>query len=1022
MADNARFHNKYHRRNHHTLPSAGFPDSGSDPIASQAEPFQGSFYVQGSLSASNNLTIGGNTIIYGNLSALGDVSVIDTFVTVTSALSVVNKGTGPAFTVVQEGIQDIAVFLDDTRNALKIMDGAKIRFFEEGSSGAIGINTTDLTNALTIKGSVSASGSLNINGSTILGDTNTDTTTINGTTVSIPNNLNIDSNTLYINSSNDRVGIGTATPNAKLTVSGDVSATNSIVGVSLSSRFVDISHTPANDGSNPYLRIGEATSDVVNFSGFKLEYDELLNTFNLSSIGFDAQKQIVQIEKGGLVTLANGICAVGTSYTQFLTSRDVTIAHSPANDGTNPTLSIGEYTFASTTLSAFSGYRVIYDETTNDLNLSATGFNTSKEALKITSAGNTRVNLLSAVSPNYDNLIAVTRGISGAGFDNLSHLIDGRIGVNNQAPVSSYAMHIKGGNVRVDGVDFSSIAGFDGTLYDSDGQSLFDLRSANENANYSVSIASSGLNNFMKFFGGRSLDQNPFVAVRKGQPIRFAQLNNFYGQGFSEVARIGGNSNVSIGLSADGAERLTVLGNISASGNVLFYSSTGRNLDLIHTPANDGTNPVLRIGEFTPGSTTLSGFSGAFVSYDEFTNVFGISSLFLPEMGIPAISITKNGNVGIGTNAPSRQLNVALPSGNTEVAITTDSSSVASLYFGYPSNDNRGQIRYYNSGDSMGINVATQEAVRIRGGGQVGIGVSLPAEKLTVSGNISASGNVLFYSSTGRNLDLIHTPANDGTNPVLRIGECTPGDTALSGFSGAFVSYDEFTNVFGISSVFAPAMGAPAMSIDRNGNVGMGTTTPNEKLTVFGNISASGTITAGNVANTSYYLAIGPFCSAGTWGSGTLQSQVGTASVYPRALSGVMPANELSSRLKNGQGTIEGNFLFEKTENVITAQWYIEIAKNEVFTNTLSAVYLRTAGDNTRSIFRPVIGTNIGNNYIVMPASNSTTPYGGSGSNTINYPYAPGDTLYWRVGFNNPGTVGTSIGMALCAGYIRIVP
>lgn len=729
MADNARFHNKYHRRNHHTLPSAGFPDSGSDPIASQAEPFQGSFYVQGSLSASNDLTIGGNTIIYGNLSALGDVSVIDTFVTVTSALSVVNKGTGPALTVIQEGIQDIAVFLDDTKNALKIMDSAKIRFFEEGSSGAIGINTTNLSNALTIKGSVSASGSLNINGSTTLGDTNTDTnilrgivkiadssasngillgsddasydanlyrstantlktddnfiidldlnvngnttlgnantdtTTINGTTVSIPNNLNIDSNTLYINSSNDKVGIGTATPNAKLTVSGDISATNSVVGVSLSGRFIDISHTPANDGSNPYLRIGEATSDAVNFSGFQIEYNE----------------------------------------------------------------------------------------TTNDLNLSATGFNTSREALKITSAGNTRVNLLSAISPNYNNLTAATRGISGAGFDDLSHLINGRVGVNNQAPVSSYALHVKGGNIRVDGVDFSAVPGFDGTIYDSDGQSLFDLRSAQENANYSLSIASSGLNNFMKFFGGRSLDQKPFVAVRKGQPIRFAQLNNFYGQGFSEMARIGGNGNVSIGLSANGAERLTVLGNISASG-----------------------------------TTTTQ-----------------------------AISVLKTDT---GSDA-----SLTILAGNTV-------GDAASIFFGHDTGRNRGQIRYYNGGiESMAFSTSTVEAMRIRSSGNVGIATTLPAEKLTVSGNISSNGSLFTTAITSRGLDLIHSPANDGTNPILRIGEIDY-TTGNAGFSGAFMSYDETTNVFGISSIFAPAMGVPAIAIDRNSYVGVGINVPQARM------------------------------------------------------------------------------------------------------------------------------------------------------------------------------------------------
>jgi hypothetical protein len=33
MAGNARFHDKHHRTNHHTLSTAGIPDSATDPIA-----------------------------------------------------------------------------------------------------------------------------------------------------------------------------------------------------------------------------------------------------------------------------------------------------------------------------------------------------------------------------------------------------------------------------------------------------------------------------------------------------------------------------------------------------------------------------------------------------------------------------------------------------------------------------------------------------------------------------------------------------------------------------------------------------------------------------------------------------------------------------------------------------------------------------------------------------------------------------------------------------------------------------
>ena len=66
MAGNARFHNKYHRANHHTNPSLGIPDSASDPIASPQYPFQGNFVVNGALSASNFYTnsLSGKTVTF----------------------------------------------------------------------------------------------------------------------------------------------------------------------------------------------------------------------------------------------------------------------------------------------------------------------------------------------------------------------------------------------------------------------------------------------------------------------------------------------------------------------------------------------------------------------------------------------------------------------------------------------------------------------------------------------------------------------------------------------------------------------------------------------------------------------------------------------------------------------------------------------------------------------------------------------------------------------------------------------
>jgi hypothetical protein len=55
MAGNARFHDKLHRKNHHTLPTTGYVDSASDPIASHEEPFQGDFIINGSISANSGI-------------------------------------------------------------------------------------------------------------------------------------------------------------------------------------------------------------------------------------------------------------------------------------------------------------------------------------------------------------------------------------------------------------------------------------------------------------------------------------------------------------------------------------------------------------------------------------------------------------------------------------------------------------------------------------------------------------------------------------------------------------------------------------------------------------------------------------------------------------------------------------------------------------------------------------------------------------------------------------------------------
>jgi len=87
-------------------------------------------------------------------------------------------------------------------------------------------------------------------------------------------------------------------------------------------------------------------------------------------------------------------------------------------------------------------------------------------------------------------------------------------------------------------------------------------------------------------------------------------------------------------------------GLLTNSVGISSFSLSARFIDLVHIPANDGTNPVLRIGEYDTASGN-QGFSGMYMSYNETTNAFGISAQFSPNAGVPAISIDRNANTSI---------------------------------------------------------------------------------------------------------------------------------------------------------------------------------------------------------------------------------------------------------------------------------------------------------------------------------------------------------------------------------------
>ncbi len=98
-----------------------------------------------------------------------------------------------------------------------------------------------------------------------------------------------------------------------------------------------------------------------------------------------------------------------------------------------------------------------------------------------------------------------------------------------------------------------------------------------------------------------------------------------------------------------------------------------------------------------------------------------------------------NDRVGIGTSSPSSTLDVE-GSSDAKITIRTgNNTGYSELHFGDSDADNRGQVYYAHSTDSLSFVTSGSERLRIDSSGNVGIGTSSPNEKVTINGSFRAA-------------------------------------------------------------------------------------------------------------------------------------------------------------------------------------------------------------------------------------------------------------------------------------------
>ena len=261
---------------------------------------------------------------------------------------------------------------------------------------------------------------------------------------------------------------------------------------------------------------------------------------------------------------------------------------------------------------------------------------------------------------------------------------------------------------------------------------------------------------------------------------------------------------------------------IDSSGNVLIGTTSNSyvrsKLTVFGTPGNPATtgsnagNVAIRVATSTGNSQVLdigmynSGDYGAWLQASNSGSLNSHSPIVLNPNG---------GKVGIGTASPTKSLSVKAPSGsNGGIDVFHNNGNKAAELVHHGSGD-EGRLSLFDGGTStVQLHGETGQNSYINSG-NVGIGISSPSNALSVSGVIT-SGNFTAVAVGG-------TPADANTAEIgpgyinLARDDTADAKQLLFGKNGAVHSFIETTsNGLNIGGA----------------NVGIGTTTPLQKLVV----------------------------------------------------------------------------------------------------------------------------------------------------------------------------------------------
>lgn len=232
---------------------------------------------------------------------------------------------------------------------------------------------------------------------------------------------------------------------------------------------------------------------------------------------------------------------------------------------------------------------------------------------------------------------------------------------------------------------------------------------------------------------------------------------------------------------------------------------------------------------FADGTSGTDRYTGS-INYNHSTNAMTLHT----NAGNEQMRITSAGNVGIGTTSPSVRLHVK-GTAETGSVLRLEPATSTTIYSQVVGNNGDIQIEadpLNNEGSSaIKLSVDGSERVRITSSGNVGIGTTAPTVRLQVRQDVPAS------TSLAPTLIRLYNESDGGAAISMDNGVGGKGAFAFSAESTGGGT-DDIALIF--SNSFNGSALTERMRISSTGSVGIGTSSPAQKLDVNGSVRANG--------------------------------------------------------------------------------------------------------------------------------------------------------------------------------------